>query len=114
MINTAKLQDPSLIYWRRTKAMVVPTHECFINDQMVAWIEARNGYCDRGHYKLVCELPDIDHQDGFPRYYMRLKVAKRECEDFLRWRLWKVRAERVPFQEMTILLDASHLKFEAQ
>ena len=61
--------------------------------KMIAWIESRPHYCDRGHWKAMTDIPcGIDHQDGFPRYYMRLEIAKQEIEDFLMWRLHQVRA----------------------
>lgn len=64
------------------------------NGRVLAWISERPLYCDRGHYLMLVEAPcGIDNQDGFPRYYMRLKTAKQETEDFLRWRLEKVRAD---------------------
>jgi len=68
-----------------------------------AWISKRPHYCDRGHYQLNCDiikhfdkdtdneyfLPDLDPQDGFPRYFMEFETAKKECELFLIWRLLK-------------------------
>ena len=62
---------------------------------MVAWIESRPHYCNRGHYKGMVDLPDagLDHQDGFPRYYMSLQRAKDELEAFIEWRVHKIRAE---------------------
>lgn len=94
-------QKPKSIEWRKNEKHPFLT-EAFIGDRMVAWIEARPGYCDRGHWKANIQLPpgaNIDQQDCFPRYFMRLEVAKGEMEDFIRWRLWGVRAigQRVPF-----------------
>ncbi len=69
-------------------------HELMDGKTMLAWIQARPHYCDRGHWKLNVEVAcGLDGQDAFPRYYMRLEVAKQEAEDFLMWRLHKVRAE---------------------
>ncbi len=64
-------------------------------ERMVAWIESRPHYCDRGHWKGMVELPDVDldHQDGFPRYYMLLERAQAEIMDFVNWRLHRIRAE---------------------
>lgn len=55
---------------------------------LIGWIEPRNHYCDRGHWKINIDLPGIDSQDGFPRYFMSREVAVAETEAFLRWRLW--------------------------
>jgi hypothetical protein len=54
------------------------------------WIEKRPVYCDRGHYSVNATgnlEASIDWQDGFPRYFMDLSVAKQETEAWLRWRL---------------------------
>jgi hypothetical protein len=59
------------------------------------WIQKRPAYCDRGHYvgningifDPVTGINSIDHQDGFPRYYMNLDRAKAELEEWLQWRL---------------------------
>ena len=69
-------------------------HDLMDDDTMIAWVESRPSYCDRGHWKMMVDAPcGLDGQDGFPRYFMRLEVAKQEAEDFLMWRLHKVRAE---------------------
>lgn len=94
MINIAALQTPSEITWR-LNPQFPNLHEAYIAEQMVAWIDARPAHCDRGHWKMHCELPDIDGADRFPRYYMSLSVAKAETEAFLKWRLWKVRTAGV-------------------
>ncbi len=63
-------------------------------NEMLAWIQSRPIYCDRGHWEANINVPcGLDGQDGFPRYYMLLETAKQEIEDFLPWRLHKVRAE---------------------
>ncbi len=64
---------------------------------MMAWIEKRNHYCDRGHWKGMSALPGMDFADMWPNYYMSLGRAKAELEDFTRWRVLK---ERSP-EEMT-------------
>lgn len=52
------------------------------------WIVKRPPYCDRGHYHAdVGGIASIDHQDSFPRYFMRLEIAKQEMEEWLDWRL---------------------------
>jgi len=66
-------------------------HEARVNGRMVGWLHKRPDYCDRGHWQAAIEL-EHDIQDAFPRYFMRFETAKQEMEDFLRWRLWKVRA----------------------
>jgi hypothetical protein len=61
-----------------------------------AWITKRPVYCDRGHWQLNIifahedGIPVLDHQDGFPRYFMDFEVAKEECEKFLNWRILKI------------------------
>lgn len=69
------------------------TTNIMIGGRMVGWMTRRPSYCDRGHWQLNIELPGIDGADGFPRYYMRRETAIQEAELFLRWRLWKERAE---------------------
>jgi hypothetical protein len=65
-------------------------NNCMLDDgKVLAWVEMRPPYCDRGHWKVNCELPDIDSQDGFPRYYMNREIAISETEAFLRWRMFK-------------------------
>ena len=57
---------------------------------MVAWLQRRPHYCDRGHFQVDSNIPGLDSCDSFPRYYMRYDVAKAEA--WLKWRLWKVRS----------------------
>ncbi len=65
-----------------TGFIVVVGRECEIT------IEPRPSYCDRGNY-IAKLFPtgtlarDIDHQDGWPRYYFDLDRAKAECEAWL-------------------------------
>jgi hypothetical protein len=55
------------------------------------WINARPAYCDRGAWLAHVEVRhdvhprdlQIDHQDGWPRYYFDLDRAKAECEAWL-------------------------------
>ena len=91
MIDLRRLRTPVDIVWRINPKFPSLQEAC-LNGQMAAWIEPRPAYCDRGHWKMHVELPDIDGQDGFPRYYMCLAAAKSETEAFLKWRLWKIRA----------------------
>lgn len=62
-----------------------------INGREVMTIEYRPSYCDRGCFKVLCDLPDIDSADGFPRYYMNEAAMKLEVISFLNWRLWRRR-----------------------
>ena len=65
-----------------------------VKGEVFAWIQKRPLYCNRGHWQANIALPmDLDDQDGFPRYYMKLKTAKREIKLFLLWRINKIRAE---------------------
>lgn len=68
--------------------------DCLCDGRVVAWLTERPRYCDRGHYQVNCNLPDIDGADGFPRYYMRRETAIQETEAWLNWRLLKIRGER--------------------
>lgn len=65
--------------------------ECYVGDRLTAWLTNRPSYCDRGHFMVDCNLPDIDRADSFPRYYMSRDVAIAETEAWLKWRLWKQR-----------------------
>jgi hypothetical protein len=68
-------------------------YDLMYDGRMVAWLTPRPHYCDRGHWQVNSELPNIDGADGFPRYYMERATAIRETELFVRWRLEQVRAE---------------------
>lgn len=96
MIDMSALKEPSPVTWRKMPVdqSGAPCFECMIADQVVAWIEPRPSYCDRGHWYVKCDLPGIDAADSFPRYFMSLVAAKLETEAFLRWRLWKQRTYR--------------------
>lgn len=68
--------------------------DIFVGEKQVGWMTRRPAYCDRGHWQVNIELPmNIDAADCFPRYYMRREAAVQETELFLKWRLWKERAE---------------------
>jgi hypothetical protein len=45
-------------------------------------IEPRPHYCDRGRYIARVDAP-IDYQEGFPRYYFDLEVAKQEMAEWV-------------------------------
>lgn len=66
--------------------------EYFINGEMVAWLEPRPAYCDRGHWQVNCRIEDLNGADGFPRYYMCKETAIAETEAFINWRLFKMHA----------------------
>jgi hypothetical protein len=84
---TAIPKTPVPIKWIPDGKMAVEW-VCLGDGEPIGWKEP---YCDRGHWKVNIELPDMDGADGFPRYYMSESVAKAETEAFLKWRLWKVR-----------------------
>lgn len=102
MIDMSALANPSPITWEEhvigdmdiaSGAVNVSQRywDCKIAGQLVASLEPRPAYCDRGHWYVKCELPDLDDADRFPRYYMDFNRAMGETEDFLKWRLWKIR-----------------------
>ncbi len=73
--------------WRINISPLV--YELYADNVMVAWIEQRPAYCDRGHWKMECNLPGIDDTDRFPRYFMSLERAKAEAQEFIHWRMHK-------------------------
>lgn len=70
-------------------------HELIAPDEtLLAWIQERPKYCDRGHYLGQLEYSPgnpMDAADGLVHYYMRLEVAKQELREKLLWRLCKIR-----------------------
>lgn len=67
-----------------------------LEDVLLAWLERRPSYCDRGHWKGQLEFSPgnpFDAADGGIHYYMRLDVAKQELQEKLMWRVCKVRIE---------------------
>ena len=49
-------------------------------------IQRRPGYCDRGRWFVIVGasgVSELDHQEGFPRYYFDLTRAKEEMEDWV-------------------------------
>jgi len=89
LVRMDQLKEPTKIEWKKDNEYGYL--ECWANGQFLAWIEPRPAYCDRGHWKISCNLSDIDGADRFPRYFMSAKRAIDETEDFLKWRLWKIR-----------------------
>jgi hypothetical protein len=91
-VNTLRqivANGPSILSWEENEEFACT--EVLISGCIVATLETRPHYCDRGHYSIKCYLPDIDGADSFPRYYMSKEVAKAETESFLKWRIWKIR-----------------------
>lgn len=84
--------------WRfeeRRESGVVVTELCDADYNVLAWICRRPNYCDRGHWQVGVEkfaVRDLDGQDAFPKYFMRLETAKQELVEFMAWRLHKRRA----------------------
>jgi hypothetical protein len=79
------MNETRLLEWRKGP----DCDEVWVNGEMIASLERRPRYCDRGRWIVRVDLLDIDSADGFPRYYMHEAVARSETEAFLRWRLWK-------------------------
>lgn len=74
-------------------------HELWIlsQDILLAWVQKRPTYCDRGHWQGQIEYSPgnpLDAADGGLHYYMRLQVAKDELRSKLLWRLCKIPAEK--------------------
>ena len=68
--------------------------ELYIDDVLLAWVQPRPAYCDRGHFQAQIEFVagnPLDAADGMPCYYMRLDVAKEEVMAKLLWRVCKMR-----------------------
>ena len=65
------------------------------DDILLAWVQKRPQYCDRGHWQGQIEYSPgnpLDPADGGLHYYMRFEVAKEELRSKLLWRLCKIRA----------------------
>jgi hypothetical protein len=90
--------DQKITWRKRTGGAVI--YEAYVKDpryrggaeHMAGWIEYRPHYCDRGHFKAMVEVINLDSADAFPRYFMRFATAVQEMEEFISWRLWGVRA----------------------
>jgi len=65
------------------EAKLPPWHAPYLSSPMRSgfkvWLERRPGHCDRGRYVASTDAP-LDPQEGWPRYYFDLEVAKREIE----------------------------------
>lgn len=75
--------------------------EYYIDSVLLAWINPRPHYCDRGHYQAQLEFSPgnpFDEADGMPCYYMNLPVAKLEVKAKLLWRVCKVRIQYPYFE----------------
>lgn len=67
-----------------------------ITDHGTVYIDPRPSYCDRGRFVSYvitrhgapCGSCDVDHADGFPRYYFDLERAKAEMEAWMTARKW--------------------------
>jgi len=72
-------------------------HELFTDDgTLLAWVQKRPSYCDRGHWQGQIEYSPgnpLDAADGGLHYYMRVEVAKQELREKLLWRLCKIPSE---------------------
>lgn len=59
-------------------------HELIDGDEMVAWIQERPAYCDRGRWHAQVEVSHWKSEnDPWPRYYFVLEHAKREVELYM-------------------------------
>lgn len=67
--------------------------EYWIEGRMAAYMTPRPHYCDRGHWQVNVDVPDLNEADFFPRYYMNRAVAVAETEAFIAWRLFKARID---------------------
>lgn len=59
----------------------------FERSSLVAHLQPRPHYCDRGRWIAQQFVFDVDHSDAFPRYYMDLERAKAEVFEWVRHRL---------------------------
>jgi hypothetical protein len=65
-------------------ALANETHELRRNGEMLAWIQRRPSYCDRGRYHAGLEVNVWRSEaDPWPRYYFDLARAKAEVEAYL-------------------------------
>lgn len=49
-------------------------------------VEPRPAYCDRGRWIAKISGPDIDGNDGWPRYYFDLERAMQEINAWVEFR----------------------------
>jgi len=85
-----RLYEPSEITFEPWPDPTSTLKNVMINGVRVGWMMPRPLYCDRGHWQVNSELPDIDAQDSFPRYYMSETTARNETIAWLNWRLWRI------------------------
>lgn len=55
--------------------------------QCILYLSTRPSYCDRGNYLVQLDahgdfVLEVDHQDGFPRYYFDFDAA---CAEIIAW-----------------------------
>lgn len=84
--------------WHSTEFPGIGVLHELVDDEtgdVLGWVQNRPDYCDRGHWHATIERSDINSQDAFPRYFMRLETAKQEMMDFVRWRYMSIRAEDI-------------------
>jgi hypothetical protein len=63
----------------------IELHEFMLNGTMLAFIQQRPVYCDRGRWHAVIEAPHWrSENDPEPRYYFDLDRAKAEMECYLK------------------------------
>jgi len=84
-----ELKEPVPLQWSEQREGPIVFYVIEVGDKLVATLEMRPQYCDRGRWYVKCFIPGIDAADGFPRYYMHFETAKEETLLWLRWRLWK-------------------------
>jgi hypothetical protein len=90
--------------WKQTDYPGVGVLHELVDDETgetLGWVQNRPDYCDRGHWHANIERGDLDAQDAFPRYFMRLATAKQEMMDFVRWRYMGIRAEHIEKLEIS-------------
>lgn len=59
-------------------------HELWRNGRMLAWLERRPAYCDRGRFHANVDIPVfISEADTWPRYYFDLERGKLELLAYL-------------------------------
>lgn len=59
-------------------------HELRKDGKMIAWMQERPSYCDRGRYHAIVEVPHFQSDcDPWPRYYFDLDRGKAEVEAYL-------------------------------
>lgn len=85
--------EPATWKWSRNPTRLTELYDLRdAQNKLLAWIEARSAYCDRGHWKGAIEIGcGLDGQDAWPNYYMSLDRGKAEIHAFLMWRLLGVR-----------------------